>query len=148
MSLGCCSLVCQSCPTLRPHGLEPVRLLCPWDFPGKNTGVFSMSASTGQLLAMARSRERHSEQMAERGTDTKAAAEDGGQVIHAGWEQLCSCLRRGICVPESHGHCRCSGTPSTLPERLPCVWHCKMWKTVVKRSSLCSRNGEDRPQVL
>ena len=23
---------------LQPHGLQPVRLLCPWDFPGKNTG--------------------------------------------------------------------------------------------------------------
>ena len=23
----------------RPHGLEPTRLLCPWDFPGKSTGV-------------------------------------------------------------------------------------------------------------
>ena len=23
----------------RPHGLQPTRLLCPWDFPGKNTGV-------------------------------------------------------------------------------------------------------------
>ena len=22
-----------------PHGLQPARLLCPWDFPGKNTGV-------------------------------------------------------------------------------------------------------------
>ena len=22
---------------LQPHGLEPTRLLCPWDFPGKNT---------------------------------------------------------------------------------------------------------------
>ena len=22
-----------------PHGLEPARLLCPWNFPGKNTGV-------------------------------------------------------------------------------------------------------------
>ena len=34
-------LICaQVCPTLlRPHGLEPTRLLCPWDFPGKNTGV-------------------------------------------------------------------------------------------------------------
>ena len=29
----------QSCPTLRPHGLYPSRLLCPWDSPGKNTGV-------------------------------------------------------------------------------------------------------------
>ena len=25
--------------TLRPHGLQPIRLLCPWDFPDKNTGV-------------------------------------------------------------------------------------------------------------
>ena len=24
---------------LRPHGLQPPRLLCPWDSPGKNTGV-------------------------------------------------------------------------------------------------------------
>ena len=24
---------------LRPHGLQPTRLLCPWDFPGKNTAV-------------------------------------------------------------------------------------------------------------
>ena len=23
----------------RPHGLQPTRLLCPWDFPGKRTGV-------------------------------------------------------------------------------------------------------------
>ena len=25
--------------SLCPHGLYPARLLCPWDFPGKNTGV-------------------------------------------------------------------------------------------------------------
>ena len=24
---------------LRPHGLQPTRLLLPWDFPGKSTGV-------------------------------------------------------------------------------------------------------------
>ena len=23
----------------RPHGLQPTGLLCPWDFPGKSTGV-------------------------------------------------------------------------------------------------------------
>ena len=35
-----CGFVAQSCPTLlQPHGLWPARLLCPWDFPGKNTGV-------------------------------------------------------------------------------------------------------------
>ena len=32
-------LIAQTCPTLSSHGLEPTRLLCPWDSPGKNTGV-------------------------------------------------------------------------------------------------------------
>ena len=32
-------LCAQSCLTLRPHGLQPARLLCPWDYLGKNTGV-------------------------------------------------------------------------------------------------------------
>ena len=25
----------------QPHGLSPTRLFCPWDFPGRNTGVSS-----------------------------------------------------------------------------------------------------------
>ena len=33
-------LVAQSCPTLcDPMDCSPARLLCPWDSPGKNTGV-------------------------------------------------------------------------------------------------------------
>ena len=33
-------LVAQVCLALLcSHGLEPARLICPWDFPGKNTGV-------------------------------------------------------------------------------------------------------------
>ena len=31
-----CSVVSDS---LQPHGLQPTRLLCPWNFPGKNTGM-------------------------------------------------------------------------------------------------------------
>ena len=31
-------LVAQS-DSLQPYGQRPARLLCPWDFPGKNTGV-------------------------------------------------------------------------------------------------------------
>ena len=27
------------CDSLLPHGLQPTRLLCAWNFPGKNTGV-------------------------------------------------------------------------------------------------------------
>ena len=35
----CRSLVPNLCPSLRSHGLKPARLLRPWGFPGKNTGV-------------------------------------------------------------------------------------------------------------
>ena len=29
-------LVAKSCPILlQPHGLQPIKLLCPWDFPGR-----------------------------------------------------------------------------------------------------------------
>ena len=40
--------ICMHCPVLshsvvsnsfQHHGLYPARLLCPWDSPGKNTGV-------------------------------------------------------------------------------------------------------------
>ena len=41
-------LVTQSClPLLWPHGLQPVRLLCPWDSPGKSTGVGSHALLQG-----------------------------------------------------------------------------------------------------
>ena len=36
----CCCLIAKSCLTLsQPHWLQPDRLLCSRDFPGKNTGV-------------------------------------------------------------------------------------------------------------
>ena len=44
----CWCLVIQLCLTLlRPQGLQPARLLCPWDLPGKNTGVVAIFFSTG-----------------------------------------------------------------------------------------------------
>ena len=35
-SVCVCSVMYES---LEPHGLKPTRLLCPGNFPGKNTGV-------------------------------------------------------------------------------------------------------------
>ena len=36
----CCFLVTKLCLTLlQPRGLQPARVLCPWDFPDKNTGA-------------------------------------------------------------------------------------------------------------
>ena len=31
---------------MRPHGLQPTRLLRPWDFPGESTGVGAIAFST------------------------------------------------------------------------------------------------------
>ena len=33
-----CSVLSNS---LQPHGLQPTRLYCPWNFPSKNTGMGS-----------------------------------------------------------------------------------------------------------
>ena len=38
-SVFCCCLVAQSCLTLATHRLQLARLLCPWNFPGKDTRV-------------------------------------------------------------------------------------------------------------
>ena len=34
-----CKVTSSMPNSLQTHGLEPARLLCPWDSPGKNTGV-------------------------------------------------------------------------------------------------------------
>ena len=36
--------------SLQPHGLQPARLLCPWNSPSKNTGVGSYSLLQGIFL--------------------------------------------------------------------------------------------------
>ena len=35
----CCSLTSVVSNSVRPHRWQPTRLPCPWDSPGKNTGV-------------------------------------------------------------------------------------------------------------
>ena len=51
-----CACVCLLCFTysvvsdsLRPHGPQPSRPLCPWDAPGKNTGVGCHALLQGDL---------------------------------------------------------------------------------------------------
>ena len=44
-------LVTQLCPTLfDPHGLQPTRLLCSWDFPDMDTGVVCQFLLQGIFL--------------------------------------------------------------------------------------------------
>ena len=48
----CCCLVSKSCPALlQPHGRQHARLLCPWDFPDKNTGVHCLFLFQGLFQA-------------------------------------------------------------------------------------------------
>ena len=35
----CCQVTSVVSDSVRPHRWQPTRLLCPWDSPGKNTGV-------------------------------------------------------------------------------------------------------------
>ena len=37
--------------SFRPHGLQPARLLCPWNSPGRNTGVGNLSLLQGLFPA-------------------------------------------------------------------------------------------------
>ena len=44
-------LVPQSCPTLRPCGLQLFRLHCPWNSPGRHTGMGNHSLLQGIFWA-------------------------------------------------------------------------------------------------
>ena len=42
MMISCMRAYCVASvvsDSLQPHGLYPAKLLCPWDYPSKNTGV-------------------------------------------------------------------------------------------------------------
>ena len=66
-----CSVMSDS---LRPHGLQSIRILCPWNFPGKNTraschfllqrrvrlGVYSPTSSLEEIAAPASHSPSHS----------------------------------------------------------------------------------------
>ena len=39
VSMCVCQVTTTLSDSLRPHGLQPTRLLCPWDSSGKDTGV-------------------------------------------------------------------------------------------------------------
>ena len=45
-----CSVASVMSNSLQPYELLPPRLLCPWDSPGKNTGLGGCAPSSGDLL--------------------------------------------------------------------------------------------------
>ena len=49
-TLAACSVASVVADSLRPYGLQPARLLCPWDSPGNNTGVSCNALLQGIFL--------------------------------------------------------------------------------------------------
>ena len=47
----CCWVASVVSDSVRPHGQQPTRPLCPWDSPGRNTGVVAMSFSNACMHA-------------------------------------------------------------------------------------------------
>ena len=45
-----CQVTSAMADSLRPHGLQPARLLCPWDSPGKNIRVGCHALLQGTFL--------------------------------------------------------------------------------------------------
>ena len=45
--------------SLQPHGLSPTRLICPWNSPGQNTGVGSLSLLQGIFPTQGSQRQVH-----------------------------------------------------------------------------------------
>ena len=39
LATACCLVASVMSNSVRPHRRQPTRLPCPWDYPGKNTGV-------------------------------------------------------------------------------------------------------------
>ena len=50
MCVHVCSVTSVMSDCFQSHGLQPARLLCPWDFPGKNIGVGSHALLQGIFL--------------------------------------------------------------------------------------------------
>ena len=50
-SVYVCKVASVVSDSLWPYGLYPARLLCPWDFPGKNTGMGCHALFQGIFLA-------------------------------------------------------------------------------------------------
>ena len=124
-----CVLVVQSCLTLQLHGLEPVRLLWPWDSPGKDTGVgchFLFLPSLGDLPSAGNKPKSPALQ-----ADSLLSEPPGEPQMElvknsSAQDPLCaSPFRRSHGSPGPCGHGLC-GLRSQLLECLAvcvCVWH-------------------------
>ena len=59
MNFASCCSVTQSCPTLRPHGLQRARLPCPWPSPGTCSNACPLSWWCHPTICCGFAREAH-----------------------------------------------------------------------------------------
>ena len=118
-----CSVVSDSLP---PHGLQPARLLCPWDSPGRNTGVGCHSLLQGIFLTQGLNPRRFCLLRGQAGSLPLAPLGKGPQVPYLGhlrmlfWGEIHRPLEpRGVCGPKTvTGHAVGLGVLPALASRL------------------------------
>ena len=93
----------------RPHGLYPTWLLCPWDFPGKNTGVgfhflLQWIFLTGELNWGLLHCRRILYQLSYQGSPNCVSEGMFPQATSICWECVCVCVC--VCFPRQSLHPR------------------------------------------
>ena len=109
--------------SLQPHGLQPTRPLCPWDFPGKNTrvvrhsllqGIFPTQESNSSLLPCRRILYYLSYQGDPMVSAPKSPNLQGGHVLKLGSVQFSLSVMSDSLRPHELQHARLP-CPSPIP---------------------------------
>ena len=113
--------------SLQSHGLQPARLHCPWDFPGKDTGV-----GYNFLLQGIFQTQGFNPSLLIRQVDSLPPGRP--------WVYICKCARVCVCVCVRHSVVFNSLQPHGLHlERLLCLWNSPGKNTEVHCHSLLKR---------
>ena len=114
------SPVAQACPTLRPHGLQPTRLLCPWDSPGKSTGVGCRFTLQGIFLTQGQNpRLLHGRRILYHWATWEAQGDEyGSSKTRQGTDVLPTTSQRGRTTWAASSGPPSSPTPGAVRERL------------------------------
>ena len=120
--------------SLRPHGLKPTRLLCPWDFPGKSTRVACHFLLQGIFLTQGPNPGLpHCKQtlyhLSHQGTPSQFSVfseylAESGTWLNGLWQESCLILPPTCCVSQDK-----SSTLSSAEQ-----WDCRtLWLEIFER---------------
>ena len=123
-----CYLITKSCPdSLQPHRVYPARLLCPWDFPGKKTGVGCHFLLQGIFLMQGLN----------------------SHLLHCPFTDHCLVVIKRACItqwsyePRSAGPPKTNGSYVSIGTRL----HPRQWRVLIKCDAL-EEGLANQPSIL